>query len=218
MKNVRFGYLILACAALAVQGCRSEPAPAQEAAASQASQPLPNMNMLADEMDWSGIRRIENKTAAEVGLYNNKGEVGKLVAQLMGQAKIDIKDYPVSFITRSQNGMLYTGGSKADDGLDASFFLVLRPLDKAASLCRVDNAHVECLSSNGVKDTPETLPPDVLLSIDNIMKGQELVAEGEQYMQEHNIDPYAPVQVPAPTVDTGEANPALENEMHSPAK
>lgn len=120
---------------------------------------------MGDEMDWSSIRRIENKTAAEVGLYDNKGEVGKIVARLLERTKIDIKDYLVSFITRSQNSMLYTGGSKTDDGLDSTLFLILRPLDKTVSLCKLDQAKSDCISSNGAPDSVETLPPDVLAPI-----------------------------------------------------
>ena len=135
-----------------------------------------------------GIRRIENKTAVEVGLYDNKGEVGKIVSQLLERAKIDIKDYTVSFITRAQNSILYTGGSKAHDGLDTTFFLILRPLDKTVSLCKLDQAKADCISSDGAPDTVETLPPDVLLSIENITQGQQLVIKGKRYMREYNLE------------------------------
>lgn len=125
VNSKRFGNLLLTGIILTMLGCSGEAVAEQESKASSASV---NMTLMGDEMDWSSIRRIENKTAAEVGLYDNKGEVGKIVAQLLEHAKIDIKDYPVSFITRSQNSMLYTGGSKTDDGLDSTFFLILRPL------------------------------------------------------------------------------------------
>ena len=213
VNSKRFGRLLLAGAVLTMLGCSGEAVAEQE---TQASPVSVNMTLMGDEMDWSGIRRIENKTAAEVGLYDNKGEVGNIVAQLLERGKINIKDYPVSFITRAQNSMLYTGGSKAHDGLDATFFLVLRPLDKTVSLCKVDQAKVDCVSSNGAPDSPETLPPDVLLAIDNIIKGQQLVIEGERYMREHNIDPYAPVIVSAPSVGGEELNPSLEGENYPP--
>lgn len=213
MNSKRFGNLLLTGIILTMLGCSGEAVAEQESKASSASV---NMTLMGDEMDWSSIRRIENKTAAEVGLYDNKGEVGKIVAQLLEHAKIDIKDYPVSFITRSQNSMLYTGGSKTDDGLDSTFFLILRPLDKTVSLCKLDQAKSDCISSNGAPDSVETLPPDVLLSIDNIIQGQQLVIEGERYMREHNIDPYAPITVSEPTVTVEGLNPSLEGENYPP--
>lgn len=202
MNSKRFGNLLLTGIILTMLGCSGEAVAEQESKASSASV---NMTLMGDEMDWSSIRRIENK-----------GEVGKIVAQLLEHAKIDIKDYPVSFITRSQNSMLYTGGSKTDDGLDSTFFLILRPLDKTVSLCKLDQAKSDCISSNGAPDSVETLPPDVLLSIDNIIQGQQLVIEGERYMREHNIDPYAPITVSEPTVTVEGLNPSLEGENYPP--
>ena len=213
VKIKRFGKLILAGVVLTLMGCSGKAVAEQGTEASPASV---NMTLMGDEMDWSSIKRIENKTAAEVGLYDNKGEVGKIVAQLLERGKIDIKDYPVSFITRSQNSMLYTGGSKTDDGLDSTFFLILRPLDKTVSLCKLDQAKTDCISSSGAPDSVETLPPDVLLSIDNIIQGQQLVIEGERYMREHNIDPYAPIMVSEPTVPVEGLNPSLEEGKYPP--
>ena len=211
MNSKRFGNLLLTGVILIMLGCSGKAVSEQEAKASPASV---NMTLMGDEMNWVGIRRIENKTKVEVDFYDNKGDVGKIVSQLLERAKIDIKDYPVSFITRAQNSMLYTGGSKAHDGLDTTFFLILRPLDKTVSLCKLDQAKADYISNNGAPDTVEMLPPDVLLSIDNIIQGQQLVIEGERYMREYNIDPYAPITVSAPTVMAEELNPSLEEENY----
>lgn len=162
VNSKRFGNLLLTGVILTMLGGSGKAVAEQESKANPASV---NMTLMGDETNWIGIRRIENKTAVEVGFYDNKGEVGKIVSQLLERAKIDIKDYPVSFITRTQNSMLYTGGSKAHDGLDTTFFLILRPLDKTVSLCKLDQAKSDCISSNGAPDSVETLPPDVLLSM-----------------------------------------------------
>ena len=87
VNSKRFGRLLLAGAVLTMLGCSGEAVAEQE---TQASPVSVNMTLMGDEMDWSGIRRIENKTAAEVGLYDNKGEVGNIVAQLLERGKINI--------------------------------------------------------------------------------------------------------------------------------
>ncbi|WP_049258205.1 hypothetical protein [Eikenella corrodens] len=112
MNSKRFGNLLLTGIILTMLGCSGEAVAEQESKASSASV---NMTLMGDEMDWSSIRRIENKTAAEVGLYDNKGEVGKIVAQLLEHAKIDIKDYPVSFIRMRRKTSPFTAEISGED-------------------------------------------------------------------------------------------------------
>ena len=185
MKKINILCAAIICG-FAISACNGGEKPQ---AASEAETSTTDLNKLEQGLTWDNLRQVLNKTPVEAGLYSGKGELGKAVVQALKGAGVNPKLYPESFIVREDNGIFYTGGynPSAELGSDV-FYLLLRPLSKGVSVCRV-NVEDKTLCHDYAGGGDKEIPGDVILLIDNLIQSRHAQRNGERIMNEQGIDP-----------------------------